>query len=396
MMLSCLIYTKLKYRKKNRIIYNNDALSFLGFVFLIILSYFRTCQPLVTYTTTIFRSLQLIFFIFYTHVFINYIYEKKQNYTHVVFIVSSIFIVINLFLFALNITFFNPYTNKFYIGESVMYNTFFGVNIDRVVFPLVSGFNEYGVYAGAILTFGFIYLFSGIKNIYKTITLVFIILSFVTILYTDNRGALACSLVSIITVLFLRYFRRINYLKSFVFIFPFIPYILLIVLPIIGNYQIIVDVSRSSSEVESANARQIIWAYAANELIAFKYIHLVGWGDYGQFGSGASSGWADMLDTFENSQYTSAHNFVLQMIFDIGYIGVGVFLVMFYRMINICTKIYKNNYNKSMLGYFAVLMYMLFAGSLESLYVFKAFFILMIYFFTVIFTLGNRIENQKL
>ena len=363
------------------------------FVFIVIyaVSLFRTSVPNPSYLDITINVLQIVAFVYYTHLITNYLISSGSNdiYFCAIVIFSS-FIVLNLILYMI----FGA-QDRLDLGEPLMLNTWFGINLThRVFFPLVGGFNSYGVTVGALMAMTIVGLFTIPSTLHKTILFFLFVIDFIVMLLIDNRGGMFLGILVPIFIFLLTRFSLLEVLKYLVYIVPFIPILFLMILPLIGDSGIMSDISRSNSELQTANSRVIIWGIALQEFIDFKAMHLWGYGELGQYGSGASQGWAKILTAFENPEYVHVHDLLLQMIFDLGYIGALVFLTVFGLSINVCLKLYNRIKDARVLVFITFLVYLVSIGVIESLYTYKSFLYLMLFTFTVIYAVYNNHLND--
>jgi O-antigen ligase len=261
---------------------------------------------------------------------------KKLTISQVLFSLTilpfSIYCFLNLFAWSLGIS-FNVY-HELFLGKAILLSNF-GINIERVQFPFVSGINSFASVVGSVLVLSLSFYFNTKKN------KVFVMLSLITftiiLFLLDSRTSLVYPFLSLFFIWFFRFYK----LKKPLMVFPILPFILpvllLLFLQIFQNSSFINSVSRNNEDVSSANGRLVIWGTSLIELMNFKSIHLIGYGQYGHFASGASKIWSVLFSKWRNSELIHPHNTVLMIFFDYGYIGLVFFVVFLY---NIMKKIY--------------------------------------------------------
>jgi O-antigen ligase len=85
-------------------------------------------------------------------------------------------------------------------------------------------------------------------------------------------------------------------------------------------------IGESARQLASLSNRETIWRAVFAELLAFKPIHLVGFGAYGHIASGLSEAYSHFFTAWIRSDLASAHNAVLQAILEVGYIGAAILM----------------------------------------------------------------------
>jgi O-antigen ligase len=244
--------------------------------------------------------------------------------------------------------------------------SYLGLDLSRVQFPLVSGFNSYGVLVGAL------FLIIGLEIIlYKKksiINLSIFFVFFVQLLLIDTRTAFFISFfILLIIVLNQKTFKikKNSIIKFIPYCIILGPILYVVLLPIIAEFTFVSEFSRNAEEIKTGNQRFLIWAIALEHLINFDVIHLFGYGEFGHFSSGASLKWSFLFETWENGGMTSPHNSMLSTIFDIGYLGLFFFTGSFVNSIN---RIYKYFYfrPKNSVIYISFYCYTIFLGITDT------------------------------
>lgn len=244
--------------------------------------------------------------------------------------------------------------------------SYLGFNVSRIQFPLVSGFNSYGVLIGAL------FLIIGLEIIlYKKksiINLSIFFIFFIQLLLIDTRTAFFIPFFILLIILLNEKTFKIKKIS----IFKFIPYGIILgpilytgLLPIISEFSFVAEFSRNAEEIKTGNQRFFIWAIALEHLINFDLIHLFGYGEYGHFSSGTSLKWSFLFESWENGDMTSPHNSMLSTIFDIGYLGLIFFIGSFVNSIN---RIYKYFYfrPKNSVIYISFYFFTIFLGITDT------------------------------
>jgi len=318
---------------------------------------------------TVFQLISFgIFFTALTHIPL-FLIKKWQNPEKVLLYLLiypyGVYIFINIFLYYIGVR----ASDAGYLGQAVLLSKI-GVHVDRVYFPLASGINTFGSVTGGY----FVVLLSQICFGTSKKKLHYWILAFFAIwalLLTDTRAAI---FLPILIVLILKY-RVIKWRKiSFVKIMPLVPIIGPIILAFlllnIPQDSIFNVISRDKGELATGNARFLIWGLALNELSVFKLQQIIGYGNFGHYVVGIFSNLSSQIDTISTEDDTSLlfqhpHNTVLTLIFDYGYLGLTVFILMLRNYFNYISIIWNSHKN------FALIMlsyglYFVLAGMTES------------------------------
>lgn len=367
------------------------------YVFLMILivavALIRTNNPDTTSLVTIYKLVE--FTLFMTAMFLHnalIFQSKKLNFLDTLFnyIITpfTIYCLLNLIFWTLGIKFSNQY--ELIIGKTVMLSNF-GIQMDRVQFPFASGINAFACVVGGAFFLALSYFFYSTKN--KILSLFSIIIIVTILLLLDSRTSLIYPIISLILVHIIRFAKW----KKILFIFPFLPFllpvVLLFIMQLIQQSGAINLVSRETEDVATANGRLIIWGFSLMEILNFKLIHLIGFGQYGHYASGASKSWASMFGKWKNSELTHPHNSVLMIFFDYGYLGLLLFVLMLKDIFYNIIKYWESNHIiiNTILGF---MIYFLLIGISESffgLYYLNALYV----FFSVVVLAYSYFNYQK-
>ncbi len=279
------------------------------------------------------------------------------------------------------------------LPEAVILSKIFGFRALRTVFPLANGINSYATYMGGVFVLSLgLFFFSDKK---KTLKAIICILMFVTLLYTDSRGALIYPILILLFLIFLkRNVKYLNWLRFLVILVVIGPLVYIYILPWLGSLSGLNILSRSEGDWASGNTRFMIWAYSFKEFLSFKLIHLVGFGEYGHYGSGVSSQWAASSSRYVNAEIAlSPHNTMLSILFDYGYLGLLVYISLLWQSFNRLAFIFRYD-NDTPLILLGFLIYNVIAGITESLgstYVFNY----IILFIMVVLLINSKYRNLK-
>ena len=167
-------------------------------------------------------------------------------------------------------------------GDSMMLNAL-GVESSRVGFALSDGWNSYGVVSGAAIVVSLL-LFAHKKTRSSDIILTYglFILGMVSVLAVDSRGAL---FISLLTVMIIRISLVVNsvLLKFFVILSPFIPFLILLIMPMLIELSLMGMISRNPEEMFNFNGRLVIWQSALSMYDELSLNLVLGHGMYGHY-----------------------------------------------------------------------------------------------------------------
>jgi O-antigen ligase len=127
----------------------------------------------------------------------------------------------------------------------------------------------------------------------------------------------------------------------------FFPIILVSVSFLISESDYLEAIMRSKNDLLTGNNRFFIWAFVLEELSNFKFMHLVGYGELGHYGSKLSYEWMDFFKYSYDSpeKAASSHNTILQLILDTGYLGLVIYLAIIYKSFHHNVKLWKESGN---------------------------------------------------
>jgi len=245
----------------------------------------------------------------------------------------------------------------------------FGFTDYRIIFPFMSSGQMLSIQAGALVIFG---IFRGIalgnrKN--ALVGLAMIVSGLVVLLGHGGRIAMAMLVGTLLFVLFWRMARRFLFIVLAVFLlFP-----VLVVFSDVGSgieeitESLGVPISRHEGDISSFSNRDKIFAiimlghFSQGELTP----QLVGNGAYGQVASGLSYNYAKLFETsYTDPDKMTAHNTVLQILVDYGFIGVGLFTLLVFNLARLVRRnaVFRKTYglsNKNEKLLIALLLYMI-------------------------------------
>jgi hypothetical protein len=292
----------------------------------------------------------------------------------------GVYVMVNLGLYLVGI---NPGNDFYLIKYPAQMLSLINIESSRVLFPMASGINSYGIMVGATLVGLAMLLKSKLSIFEKAMVLFFILSSLVSILLTDSRGALVFSIFTLVIMnlqwkLF-RIARWIPFLVSIgaITIFTFSPQTLHGSLSFMNrpsmreeSQQITGEISECKALLDSTNGvlsnRPIIWHFGIEELRFFKPIQLVGYGFRGQVISKVSTQYACLFSSQLRSNFASLHNIWLQLAFDLGYFSFLVILPLLILAIKMIDMISLQSNTLEFPALIAILLAIISMGSMEA------------------------------
>jgi hypothetical protein len=304
----------------------------LLFVFLLVSGAFRgvlnRAVPFPTFVGILFQMVTL--FLFAAAVFLPVRSQRDlKAIERAVLYGVCLFVLVNVVLYAAGVA--NPNVAWAPGGQSRLL-ALLGIASPRVLFPLASGTNFFGVIAGASVIAS-VYLFFTSRSIVARAILVFLGgVSLFAILACDSRGALAFTFVVLGAFSLAPAFLRLRSEKWIVASPLIAPVILIVVTWLPPELTVDVLARTNSFDVRRAvtTGRTEIWASAINELSEPKVQHVFGYGHYGHVSSGIGREYASLFTPGSGAamQGFTLHNGALQYLIDHGYVGFVLVIVM--------------------------------------------------------------------
>jgi len=285
------------------------------------------------------------------------------------------------------------YNDRF--GRAVVLG-YFGLDMERILFPLAPGITSFGVISGL----SFVISFNFFKNnIYsnKTIAYLAILTSLFALITTDSRGAILAVILTLIFIkIYTLFFRKNGKLIG-------LPTLLLVIM---FSYYFLISMSNSSA-VQSlsrgediASGRTIIWLYAIDFIRDFNLSHLFGFGYMGHAASGLSEQYKYLFYGWNTAtpETVSLHNAMLQIFIDYGYLGTIIFIIILYYSLSYSHRLYKKEKYLPIISFLAIIIYLTITGIFSlsyNIYFFHCFipFLALIILFSLT---PKKIDSQNL
>jgi hypothetical protein len=241
-----------------------------------------------------------------------------------------------------------------------------GFSVARRIFPMAGGVNSFGAMGGAAVLAGFAVLAHERKSAMVRWGgfSIYVTSGVYVILYCDMRSAAILTIVFVLLSYFSSLFRTRN-LLILLLVSIFTSVIYYSTIAILPN-EILMTLSRPGLDLFSN--RHAIWDSAVSDLVSPSGIDLIGYGLSGQVTSGIFSSY-----TFNFQNYgkwtamsaTTLHNLFLQTIYNVGYIGIIIFVALLSTALSYFSRTVPNH--RSLLFAPIMLCYFLALGATESI-----------------------------
>lgn len=244
-----------------------------------------------------------------------------------------------------------------------------GLRLDRTLLPMARGINNFGVVAGMGVAGSLAVLSGPRQSLYKRLVAAPLLLGSIgAVVYVDSRGPLLFGVLAGLGVPLLFRARRGGAARYAALLAPALPLALLAVLSLAAQSELVRKFSRQQGDIASATGRALIWGAAAGRLAAAPSpMDAIGYGQYGAKGAGVSVVWASRFKDFEaDPLLTSTHNLTLQLIYDVGYVGLIVILAVIWRALATLGRLFAVHDVSGALPASAVLVFLLIAGTTEA------------------------------
>lgn len=246
--------------------------------------------------------------------------------------------------------------------------SWFGLDIQRVLFPLARGINSYGVTVGLGLATSLTMALStrtGTRTRLVAVCLAGICA--VVVILCDSRAAFIFGIASALGVLLARWLRLLKVARWAIPAMPLLPVAVLGALSLLASTPLGDAISRRPGDLTSATSRVIFWGAAAGDLARPRPIQMVGYGQYGQVSSGVSGTYSHLFTSYEaDAELMSLHNSVLQLIFDMGYVGLASVIIILVMTWGSLVREYEEG-SAAALPALALLTYVVLEGATEAI-----------------------------
>lgn len=207
-----------------------------------------------------------------------------------------------------------------------------GISSNRALFPLSTGFNNFGAIAGIALTSSTLLAWRAQGRLRRAAMLGAGV-SLYAVLLTDSRAAFIFSLTAIVFVILAPRVRA-RRLGRIALLLPLVPLLVVEVLATVANGRYSPEFSREGASLATGTVRVEVWEAVLSFLSDFRLEHFFGYGSYGQATSGVSLGYSTFFRGSDDLLTVSPHNMLLQSILDTGYIGLLIILSLCVVIVN--------------------------------------------------------------
>ena len=353
------------------IVNKQDFLLYAFFVLLLAICTFRSNMPTATIVGNTNDAAVLLLINLYGYVCFSYLLRRYENVS-----VTDLVLLGPIFIFIMAASFYVLNYGRLPSVEGSfrtkpLFLTLMGFNVENKVLQFKSGSdkihpNTLGIIAGALLA---AYLVS--INTFKVYRLRWSVLAALAalgamILIADSRVTVLNTLITVGMVYALIRYKKLRTLPYLAVVFPFFPFISLFLLEFIASTDLAQLFSKNDAgtDIASGSERSTIWAYCLQELVKFKPIHLIGFGDYGHYGAGVSQKYSFVFGP-DGSDSMVTHNAFYQAFFDVGYLGVVTYLAVLYKVAQSAVFLYYQQVAAARL-YLGFITYYILSGSFES------------------------------
>ncbi len=197
----------------------------------------------------------------------------------------------------------------------------FGLHANAVLFPMSGGINNFGMLAGAVAAM------SGALLVRRThargvilLALIGFALGTVVMVLADVRAGLVFCILAVVALIPVRMATCLRALPVLPILVP--PLFLLCLSAIPPDWW--TAWGEGARQAATLSNRETIWHAVWVDLLAFRPIHLVGFGYLGQTSSGLSQAYLQHFPAYVYAGQISAHNGFLQTMMESGYVGTGI------------------------------------------------------------------------
>ncbi|MEA2233650.1 MAG: hypothetical protein QOD83_3466 [Solirubrobacteraceae bacterium] len=236
----------------------------------------------------------------------------------------------------------------------------FHIYVSRVQFPLSTGVNNTGIIAAAGLTACLVLW----RLLPRALAGVCVIGCLYCLLLGDSRIPL---LMALLTALYFNWSKRTSGVRWFVLLLPVLPLIMIgasdLLNGLLGEH-----LTRSSGggDFSTLGDRTYIWQAVWPYLDHVGFQQLLGWGTNGNVTSGASLHYAYLFSSLPNPTLYSTHNLATQTIFETGYVGLTLLVILAWATATRLTQAVAGSTSRLPRALMASLTVLLLSGTTEA------------------------------
>ena len=357
LVIGCLHYVPIRFLKLYYTPLKNPAFVwFFAFVLLFLVSLWRS-NDFVSSGVGIFKdTVTLLLLLLFLYLYQQHRFRRELSFSRPIIVglvhVLGIFCLMNLVSIVIN--------PMFGSGDFTTLSLF-GLQGKRIVFSMYPDAHAVfvGIMGGYLLVMNVDRSLLGTTLMARVMRWVYLATGLIVVLISDSRSMLFSALLSVLVVILLRVTHKLTLAKYAVWLLPFSHILFLLSLQFAAGFSMMQSISRDSSDLATGNSRKFIYQAATNELSDFKPIHLIGYGEYGTYAAGLTRYYMKLFGYTDEEQILNssvAHNTALQVIFDIGYLGLLMYLLLIFSAMAYAYKLYQAGYQE----YLALLYFFLF------------------------------------
>lgn len=256
---------------------------------------------------------------------------SRLSYLQALLYSTHVYVLVNVIAYAAGLRGESDFVNGGDFGSARLL-AIIGVNVDRTLFLLAPGITSFSVVAGASLcvaTAGALRA-NGIQRVFNA-TMVWVAL--VSLLLADARGPLLFVAVMAVTYVAFLAGRDTRWASRLVLPMSSLFALLLLALLLTTAILNLTDLSRGGMTL---SGREVVWLSAFTHMIAAPLEVAAGYGYMGHYISEVSFQYASLFGGWgtDAPEFFTLHNFALQLLFDLGFIGVVAVLLVLSGALN--------------------------------------------------------------
>jgi len=260
----------------------------------------------------------------------------------------------------------NNNANDIRYESSLLAKSLFNLNLERRSSALAIGINGYGLFVGGMLTMSLTAIWSFKNQKTKIKAALISVISLINLVYVDTRSALLWSFLAAIVSILLFITKRIQFAKPLTVIMAIVFPVVLLSASFLLQSDALTGLARGDNDIATGNSRLTIWVACWNELSSFKPIHMIGYGEFGQTGSGVSKNYIQVFADVKNADLFSTHNTVFQTILDTGYLGLLLYFALMWNLINRLKNAYRLSGDRNLSIFISFILYTVLVGGTEA------------------------------
>ena len=344
----CLHYAPVRFMKFYYTPLKSTGFLWLSaFIVLFIISVWRSSDFVSSSIGVLKDTITLLLLLLLTYLYQQHLFTHQRPFSRPVLVgilhAIGIFCLLNLLAIVMNPMFgHSSFTTLAVLGLQ-------GKKIVFSMYPAVHP-NYVGIVGGYLFVMSLERSLFGPGFFAKLIRGVYLASGLMVVFISDSRSNLLAAVLSGLIVIALQYTKKLSLIKYSVLLIPFSHVLFLILLQFAAGFSAVQSISRDSSDLSTGNSRKFIFEAATNELNDFKPLHLVGYGEYGIYGAGLTRyymKWFGQVTTEEVKLNASvAHNTALQVIFDMGYLGLLAYCMLIFFALSYAVKLYQAGYRE--------------------------------------------------